>query len=153
MQAIDFKNLDKRSKMQIRITAVLIVVLIVISINSIRIIKIKAKPEHVPSAALKKGVEPLMSKFRTTAEKPTMEVVDKYKDMSWGRDPFQLGEGSSLTGLKLQGITWHKKGWKAIINGEIVGVGDMVGQNKVIEIKKNNVVVNDGTNNVTLTID
>ena len=153
MQQVNFNNLDKKSKVQIGITAVLILVFIVILINSIWTVKTKIKPEHAPSGALKRTAQPLIAKQQTVIKKSTKEAVEKYRNLPWGRDPFQLSERSSMIGLKLQGITRHKDGLKAIISGEIVGVGDMVGQNKVIRINRNNVVVNDGTNNITLTID
>lgn len=78
-------------------------------------------------------------------------------DPGWGRDPFvreefAAGAASTAANLRLMGITTGATA-KAIINNEIVGVGGKVGDCTVTKITKNEVVVNDGTADYTLTLE
>jgi hypothetical protein len=64
---------------------------------------------------------------------------------SWGRDPFAPEKTSaSAVPFILNGIILDKKEPKAIINNEIVGIGDKIGDAVIIDIKKNAVILNDG---------
>lgn len=65
---------------------------------------------------------------------------------SWGRNPFILQKTSSnaFKGLILGGIMWDKEKPFAIINDEIVKIGDGIGDNIVIEIKQDSVILNGG---------
>lgn len=70
---------------------------------------------------------------------------------SLGRDPFSLGkEAASLADLNLIGILWDESFPQAIINGEIVKVGDVINNNKVVEIKRDKVILSEGKNRVEL---
>ncbi|RJP28073.1 MAG: hypothetical protein C4533_06275 [Candidatus Omnitrophota bacterium] len=54
---------------------------------------------------------------------------------------------TSVRQLSLNGILADDKGILAIINNEIVGVGDRVDNYIVIKIEKDKVILNDGVNN------
>jgi len=75
-------------------------------------------------------------------------VRTKFK--SWKRRPFQPtqvpGQSSSLV---LNGIIGGKTP-KAMIGDLMVGVGDKVGNNRVVAIKKDSVTLNDGTKDFEL---
>ncbi len=59
-----------------------------------------------------------------------------------GRNPFTLAKGiTAMKGLDLMGILWDVESPQAIINGEIVGVGDMIKGNEVIAILKDRVIL------------
>ena len=49
-----------------------------------------------------------------------------------------------FTGLSLNGIVWDEENPKAIINGAIIGIGDKLGVNTIVDIKKDRVILNDG---------
>ena len=68
------------------------------------------------------------------------------KFTSWKRNPFTLQKTSSkaFKGLVLSGIMWDKGKPLAIINGEIVKIGDNVSGNIVVDIKQDRVILNDG---------
>ena len=75
------------------------------------------------------------------------------KYLSWGRNPFvaaEAGSRSEASGLSLSGIAWEVNRAQAVINGRIVGVGDEVAGNKVVEINQNSVVLNEGSNRLVL---
>jgi hypothetical protein len=68
----------------------------------------------------------------------------------WGRNPFiPKGMGRPL-GLALGGIMWEREKPRAMINKNIVGIGDMVGINRVIDIKRDRVILTDGAKKIVL---
>ncbi len=74
----------------------------------------------------------------------------------WGRDPFSSGpstsEPATLSDMVLTGILWDDSAPLAMINDNLVGVGDKIGGYAVAEIKKDKVVLTDGEQNHTLTL-
>ena len=54
----------------------------------------------------------------------------------WGRNPFMLpGELSeSVRGLMLDGIVWDNEKPYAIINNQILGIGDAIGKSRITAI-------------------
>lgn len=72
---------------------------------------------------------------------------------SWGRNPFTPGDLADNSGrLIIKGIVWgdDKADTFAIINDKIVKIGDEIGGKRVVEIKKDKVIINDGQNNFEL---
>ena len=69
---------------------------------------------------------------------------------SWGRSPFILPPVEKPLELKLNGVVWDKESPRAIINNNIVGIGDKVGTNTVIDIKQDRVILNNGTSDFEL---
>jgi len=72
------------------------------------------------------------------------------------RDPFFkqpiVLAGDSSHGLRLSGIVWDETRPTAIINDEILAVGDQIAGYKVVIINKNKVIVSNGQQNVELNI-
>ena len=60
----------------------------------------------------------------------------------WGRNPFTLFKRPKAS--VLEGIMWDARNPKAIINGNIFGVGDSVGSGEVVDIQRNSVVIKNG---------
>ena len=165
MEKIDFKNLDNKSKMQITITSVLVVVFIIILINSMNAILRKRYPaKSTPiSPGTFKGIAkrsiaigskpPLTQKLHKYAD-----VIKSQENLSWGRDPFSeevalRGSELAVSDLKLEGILWHHgKSPSAIVNGEIVGKGDKIGGTTVVSIDKDSIIVSDGSKNYKLNL-
>ena len=54
--------------------------------------------------------------------------------------------------LLLSGIVWDEAGPIAIINNEIFGVGDVIEGNTIVEIKKDRVILSDGTTAFAFTV-
>ncbi len=72
---------------------------------------------------------------------------------SWARNPFIPGDLADTSGrLIVKGIVWgdDEVGTFAIINDKIVKKGDEIGGKRVVEIKKDKVIINDGQNNFEL---
>lgn len=72
------------------------------------------------------------------------------KFKSWARSPFAPRAGAAGTSLSLSGIVGSPKKPKAMIGDAIVGVGDMVGKYKVVAIRQDRVILNDGTKDIEL---
>ena len=66
----------------------------------------------------------------------TIKARTQYKD--WDRNPFVLGQSRDT--MAVEGIVWEQQIPKAMINGNIFGVGDIVGKIKIIDIKSESVV-------------
>lgn len=90
-------------------------------------------------------------------EKPilTQRVAKRTNYASWSRNPFTLQKTSSkaFKGLILDGIIWDKEKPMALINGEIVKIGDSVSANLVVDIKQDRVILNDGAKDFELKLD
>lgn len=83
---------------------------------------------------------------------PLKRSVGKTAFTSWGRNPFILKEvrEKKKAELALNGILWDKDNPKAVINDAIVGVGDSIGENKIVSIEQDHVILNDGTSDIKL---
>ena len=80
---------------------------------------------------------------------PVERHAKKSSFIIWGRNPFSL-KNTNVSTPVLNGIAWDEKAPRAIINDQIVGVGDMIGKNKVVAIAPNSVKLNDGTQDFEL---
>jgi hypothetical protein len=69
---------------------------------------------------------------------------------SWRRGPFVPKGSTVASSLALNGIVWDKSKPKAMIGDMIVGRGDKIGPNTVVDIMKDRVVLNDGTRDFEL---
>ena len=82
---------------------------------------------------------------------PTRSYVRKKtlaSQTSWGRNPFMLGYDSKA--LMIEGIVWDEENPKAIINGNIFGIGDKVGVNVIVDIDQNSVIIKGESEDVKL---
>lgn len=147
--------MDKK-KIQIAITAALVIVLILVSINNADRIKKKISPVSLPAAApaaelasQQSGGAPAVLKEQSQAK------YTEAAKLEWMRDPFSdkiyLSEKGEID-LKLSGILWDEKNPSAIISDKVVTEGDTVGKYTVLKIKEERVILNDGIKNVELII-
>ena len=144
--------MDKK-RTQLIITAVLVIVLAIVLINSF-----KPRRGRRPSAApagnsVTKTIlpAPLKKEIKSVSLASPADIEEQKKRAStdWGIDPFyhkakeELYQGSNLV-LKGVSIGRDKKNY-AFINNEIVTVGDTIVGYKVIEVQKNKILLNKGT--------
>ncbi len=146
-----------KNKIQIAITAVLVVVLILVSINSCHRIKRKLSSVSVPAAAPAAVLAPQQRGGTISAvskEQPQAKYAEAAK-LEWIRDPFSdkiYLSGIGEIDLKLSGILWDEKSPSAIISNKIVTEADSIGKYTVLKIKEDRVILNDGVKNVELII-
>ena len=59
------------------------------------------------------------------------------------RSPF-IPKNGGPAGLNLNGIVWQKDRHRVIINNTILAVGEKIGENTIIDIRKNGVILSNG---------
>ena len=135
-----------KRKETIEITVIVIFV-IVLLINVPNIFK---KDKVVPKAKTKVSI-PASGKTQETKirsvspEEIFKRLGNKAKSLKWTRDPFVHSSNSVVTrNLKLVGIVWDGEESRALIGDAIIRIGDKIGGNTVVDIKKERVILNDG---------
>lgn len=140
--------MDKNTK-EIIATLALVVVFVIAGANAVKAVKKKGLKQTPIVAASTAGVNSTISAI----SRQEKEEASGGKPLKWGRDPFSgrvYAGGQEEGGLNLVGIMFDKNNPAAIINDEIVEVGDKVNGNKIIEITKDRVILNDGGRNIEL---
>ena len=111
----------------------------------------KSRQKDTPSQAMSYAGRPVPENIvyaKRVAKRTTFD--------SWGRDPFSIRSsvsGRTSSGFNLGGIIWLAEGWKAIVDDAIIKIGDTIGGKKVVDIKKDKVILNDGTKNSELKLE
>lgn len=101
------------------------------------------KPSASTTSKETKSTPPSLEKIRVGRLKSAYPL--------WGRNPFIPGSLiESSDQLILRGIIWDEAGAFAIINDKIVRKGDEIEGRRVMEIKKDRVIINDGQSNFEL---
>jgi len=130
----------EKKKIEIIATVILSLIFILALANSLGAIRKKT------GAAKAVGAQTVIVSSPQPA--PQAEPVRATQEnLQWVRCPFSgkaySGEEAS-SDLKLIGIIWDKLDPWAIINGRIVKPGALIGKNKVVEIKEDRVILNNG---------
>ena len=90
----------------------------------------------------------------STAPAQVKRRAARTKFASWKRRPFvPAGVPGKSSDLALSGILGAGANLKAMIGDAVVGKGDRVGNNTVIDIKKDRVILNDGTKDFELKLE
>lgn len=104
-----------------------------------------------------KRLEADIQKAETVAtEKEAVPLARGAKRTSfstWVRNPFSLTPIKGYGAPILIGIMWDKENSIAIINGNIVKIGDKVSENTIVDIKQDKVIFNDGSKNFELKLE
>ena len=142
-----FKNLDKRQKTELSITAIGIIFLIFLVIGNIQRIQKKK------IAIIKTGTK-MSPSLSAPISLERGEIKESMIKDSWGRDPFFFTTsgmaGSGLEGLVLNGIVWDKDNPYAIINDDVVKIGDKLDDMRVVEISEKSVTLEQDGKRYTL---
>lgn len=144
-------KLQKKDKIQIGITTSLVVVLLFVLGGIGRQGKRSRSHGKGPVFPI---VQPIA--LKENRNQGTIRALkEETKKMGVPRDPFSRQIVSAVTarGLSLSGIAWDQEDPTAIIDSRIVRVGDEIGGYVVTEIRKDAVVLNNGTENLELKLD
>jgi hypothetical protein len=148
--------MDKKTKKQAGIVAVLIVILVFAVMNT-RNSLIKSKEQKDQALQTSQAVE-----LPVTVKNPRVDVLYNKisaadKDLSSLRDPFafpavqaEYSASLPILKIKLNAILWDKDRSLAVINHNVVKKGDKAGHYTVIDIKADRVILNDGTKDIEL---
>lgn len=136
------KDAESKKRIELTITGIGVIILIFLVTS------------HVSKPGVGKGA----SKNETyhTSESAMMAVSEpeSWDKLKWGRDPFLLDTSNAkeqgMEELVLNGIMPDKQNPYAIINNEIVKLGDKADGMTVIEINENSVVLDENGKRHTL---
>ena len=137
-----------KNKKEIIITAILIIVLLLVVSMSMR----KKHPSERKSVSTTVKIKNTVSSLSAKPVKANKNIIDsqiKRAQLPWGRDPFFLVNSKKVynkgRNLSLKGISLGQDGrGYAFINDEIVTVGETVAGYKVIDIKRDKVLLRKG---------
>ncbi|MBU1147881.1 MAG: hypothetical protein KKD11_05950 [Candidatus Omnitrophica bacterium] len=143
------KNLGKKERMELTITGIGVIFLIFLVLGNVQKIQAKKRSMAKSGAAITSSMSAPISFEAPEIEESTIKE-------GWGRDPFSLGantpEDIGFEGLAVNGIMWDEDNPLAIINDDVVKVGDMLGGLKVVEITKTSVVMEQNGERHTLNL-
>lgn len=141
------KNLDKKQKTELMITSIGILFLIFLVISNTQ----KARKKK---AFMAKASDTVISSLSVPISFEEKEIEESAIKEGWGRDPFLFGAstatGFGIEGFILNGIVWDKDNPYAIINNDVVKIGDKIGDIAVVEINKESVIVEEDGEQHTL---
>ena len=159
--------MTEKDKKNLIITGVLVVVLIFMIVNAAG----RVKRSKMRMSRTKSTVSTKKSQKEITAELPEGAIVEVSKaqppaniysrlereseKLSLKRDPFSMRtisveEQSVSQGARLSGILWDLKSPQAVINDEIVKVGDKVGDYTINAIERDKVILSNKEGSITL---
>ncbi len=98
---------------------------------------------------------PLISFARESPAVLQRKALQKQRSefAGWGRNPFSWSKSASPDmGLNLSGIIWDEQSPRAIIDGNIVGIGDDVSGKIIKQITTDSVTLTDGTSELELRV-
>ena len=96
-------------------------------------------------------VSPAPAQAAVEAPAPMLSLRERQRAQaarwSWSRDPFARGPAVvGVAGLALTGIIWDQAAPMAIINGEVMQLGQEIDGYRLLEIKPDRVWLSDGDN-------
>lgn len=74
------------------------------------------------------------------------------EELAWGRDPFLRGGTEGASGLVLSGILWDAQAPVAILNGQMLHIGEELDGLRITHIATDSVTVTDGAETFQLQI-
>ncbi len=149
-----------KEQQQLIIVLGLVAVLIMLSLKAAQDIKKTKSKVASKTAALIPAMAfssaspaPSGSKGSGPSKELYMSLSDEMKTLRVTRDPFGVpAKEDEEKGIGLSGIFWDAHEPKAIINGDVVWVGDRVQNFTVQQIFKDRVILVDGTTKMELSI-
>ena len=142
-----------RQKQQRAILVVLVVVMSAIYTRALRTVSPPAR--HVQDQpAVHESTSP-SANVALVRQEPVPQRESQHQRallLAWRRDPFTRGAIGEVSGLTLSGILWDANAPIAIINGQMVHVGEELEGYHVTEITQEHVSITDGTQTFQLKI-
>ena len=132
--------MEKKDKIQLGITGVLVIFLLFFLIRTFAKGKPPASGGGPPAVKAKEFVADQSVKGPGLYTRLEQEI----KEIDFNRDPFSRQSVSDLEesqGLFLSGILWDEVNPAAIINDQIITVGGEINGKKIVEIRKNKVIL------------
>ena len=151
---MNFASMEPKSKREIMIIAALVPLLgILLWVNFVQP-AIRRKQAAAKTAAVSQGAaavpKPILAAAPPPDSKEALARIRAYEEAPWKANPFQgpLQEAaraesgpreSPTPTFRLQGIVWDPPSSSAVIDGEVRGVGDTIGEFLIVDITKDTV--------------
>lgn len=106
-----------------------------------------------PFSRKKSGVLPVPPLSGSLEQRRGLKKRSNYKN--WGRNPFIITKTpvSDSSRLSIGGIVYDEKDICALVNDQVVRAGDEVNGNRVVDIKPDRVILNDGNKDIELKLE
>jgi type II secretory pathway component PulC len=147
------KKLEKKDKIELAITIILIMVFIVLTVlfHKKRGLRSAMLPTAQQAISVDHGFKYVSQRDKGFAFLWERGVDNKEAK----RNPFLFGspgnnQASSVSGLSLKGIIWDINRPSAVINGQAFGIGDVIGDYKVAQITQDRVILESKTTRLEL---
>ena len=136
------KDNDPKKRIELTVTGIGVIILIFLVTS------------HMSKSGGSKGVSKNEAYHTSESAMTIVSEPESWDKLRWGRDPFLPDTSNTkeqgMEDLALNGIMPDKQNPYAIINNEVVKLGDKVGGMTVIEINENNVVLDENGQRHTL---
>ncbi|PIP68653.1 MAG: hypothetical protein CO035_05090 [Candidatus Omnitrophica bacterium CG_4_9_14_0_2_um_filter_42_8] len=138
------KDAEAKKRIELAVTGISVVILIFLVTS------------HMSKPGSGKGVSKNEAYHTSESAMTIVSEPESWDKLRWGRDPFLLDASTNsiqeqdVEDLALNGIMSDKQNPYAIINNDVVKLGDKVGGMTVIEINENNVVLDENGERHTL---
>lgn len=134
-----------RTQQQVAILAGLgVVAALIYGRGLVRAPSSKPAVDHAASVAPDQPTQPDQPLRRAYKSATRAQQLAHAGSLAWGRDPFLRAGGGDVPGLTLSGILWDPSDAIAIINGQMLHVGQECDGFLVVEIQPDRVTVSDG---------
>ena len=91
---------------------------------------------------------PLQVKYKGSGRDPLKDLVREYIGTRKIHVPKPIKYAKPLPNLNVQGVLWKSERPQAIINGQVLGLGDYVEGVRILKIKREGITVEHGGNPV-----
>ena len=136
--------------------AILVVLVVVMSAIYARALRTGSPPaRHVQDRLPVHASTSPSSRMALVRQEPLPQRESQHQRamlLAWRRDPFTRGAIGEVSGLTLSGVLWDANQPIAIINGQMVHVGEELEGYRVTEITQDHVSVTDGPQTFQLKI-
>jgi len=150
---IDKMPADKASRLKLILTVILSAAFIFAWANTIKVIQKRfggGKAQKVYSPTLAVNSVPKIEKSPLA-----QRIYDHEDGLEWIRCPFSgkfyIDGGDGI--VTLSGILWDDKTPKAVINSQIVGIGDDIDEYSVVDISRSSITLNNGVKDIEILLE
>ncbi len=140
--------MQKKEKIELIITCGLILILAFFVVNGLKRVKKNKLSLKDKKVFIKEQDNDTGKQKNATNKDLFLELEEEAGKLEVKRDPFATAVILPVKvyphGLHLKGIAWDEKMPTVIINDNIAGEGDKIGDNTIVRIEPERVILNDG---------
>ncbi len=139
--------MNPKEKKQIIVTMGLVVILAAVVMNTLNQVRPKKEIREEEVAVI---LEPSQAMNLISVRLAYDRAEEEVKNMVIERDPFSPPVRPVRDSFILSGILWDERNPTAVINNEIVQIGQKINGKTIVDIQKSKVIVNEGKENIEI---